>query len=63
MHMNWRVCLLALITITAELASWFPNQVNAAAPSEARITRVGNSVQLLCRTAAARRASVNNIIG
>jgi FecR protein len=61
--MNWRVCLLALITITAELASWFPNQVNAAAPSEARITRVGNSVQLLCRTAAARRASVNNIIG
>ena len=50
--MNWRLCLIALITITAQLASWFPNQLNAAAPSEARLTRVSNSVQLLCSTAA-----------
>jgi len=50
--MNWRLCLLTLITITAQLASWFPNQLNAATPSEARVTRVSNSVQLLCSTAA-----------
>lgn len=60
--MNWRLCVLALITIMAQLASWFPNQVNAAALSAARVTRVSNSVQLLCPTAPARRASVNNTI-
>jgi hypothetical protein len=61
-HMNWRLCLPALITITAQLASWFPNQLNAAAPSESRVTRVSSSVQLLCPMAAARRASVNNTL-
>jgi ferric-dicitrate binding protein FerR (iron transport regulator) len=60
--MNWRLCLPAFITITAQLASWFPNQLNAAASSGARVTRVSNSVQLLCPTARARRASVDNII-
>ena len=50
--MNWRLCLLTLITITAQLASWFPHQLNAATPSDARVTRVSNSVQLLCSTVA-----------
>ena len=54
--------LLALVAITACLATWFPNEVNAASASQARITRVNNHVQLVRPTMAARPASVNGIV-
>jgi hypothetical protein len=61
-EMNRRLNLLALIAITASLANWVPNRLNATPHSEARVTRVNNYVQLAHFTNAARRASINDII-
>ncbi len=60
--MNRQFCLLAFITIAASLATGFPGQLNAASTNEARLTRVKNHVQL-ADSNAARRASVNDIVG
>jgi len=54
--------LLALVAVTACLATRFPSEANAASPNEARITRVNNHVQLVRPMAAARSASVNGIV-
>jgi FecR protein. len=60
--MNQQLRLLALITITASLATWFPNRLKATSTNEARVTRVKNYVQLEQMKNAARRASVNDIV-
>jgi hypothetical protein len=60
--MNWQLRLLAFITITASLATWFPGRLNAASTNEAQVTRVKNHVQLADSKNAARRASVNDIV-
>jgi ferric-dicitrate binding protein FerR (iron transport regulator) len=61
-RVNCQLQLLALITITASFANWFPSPLNAAPPNEARVMRVNNHVQLLHTMAAARPASVNDVI-
>jgi hypothetical protein len=61
-HMNQQLRLLALITITASLATWFPNRLKASSTNEARVTRVKNHVQLADSKNIARRASVNDIV-
>ena len=60
--MNRQLRLLAFITITASLATWFPVRLNAASINEAQITRVKNHVQLADSKNAARPASVNEIV-
>ena len=59
--MNWQLRLLAFVTITALLATWFPGRLNAASTREARITGVKNHVQL-ADSKNARPASVNDIV-
>jgi len=61
-RVNRQLQLLALITITASFANWFPSRLNAAPPNEARVTRVNNHVQLLHPMAAARPASINEVV-
>ncbi|HEY2170725.1 MAG TPA: FecR family protein [Candidatus Angelobacter sp.] len=53
---------LSLISITALLATWFPNGLNATSSQEARVTRVKNHVQLEQLKNAPHRASVNDIV-
>jgi len=60
--MNRQFRLLAFITITASLATWFPGRLSAAWTNEAQVTRVKNHVQLADSKNAARRASVNDIV-
>jgi FecR protein len=60
--MNRQLRLLAFITITASLATWFPGRLSAASTNEAQVTRVKNHVQLADSKNAARRASVNDIV-
>src|SRR5947207_10841589 len=59
--MNRQLRLIAFITITASLATWFPCLLNAASTTEARVTRVKNHVQL-ADSKNTRRASVNEIV-
>ena len=59
--MNRQLRLIAFITITASLATWFPRALNAAPTTEARVTRVKNHVQL-ADSKNTRRASVNEIV-
>jgi hypothetical protein len=59
--MNRQLRLLAFITTTALLATWFPGRLNAASTNEARVTRVKNHVQL-ADPRNARRASVNELV-
>ena len=60
--MNRQLGLFVFITITASLATWFPNPLNAASTNEARVTRVKNHVQLEDSKNAARPASVNDMV-
>jgi hypothetical protein len=53
---------LAPIAITSALVTGLPSGLSAVAPSEARLTRVNNHVQLLHKTSAPHRASVNDIV-
>jgi len=62
MRTNQRPRLLALIVISASFANWFPSVLSAASREEARVTGVKNCVQLLRPMAAARPASVNDIV-
>ena len=62
MRTNQRPRLLALIIISASFANWFPSVLSAASPEEARVTGVKNCVQLLRPMAAARPASVGDIV-
>src|SRR5215831_7748533 len=62
MRINRQLQLLALVAITACLVTRFPNEVNAASVSEARITGINNRVQLVHATTTARPASVNDIV-
>jgi FecR-like protein len=62
MRINRQLRLLALVTITACLAIWFPGEANAASVNQARITRVNNHVQLLRPMSAARPASVSDTV-
>jgi ferric-dicitrate binding protein FerR (iron transport regulator) len=62
MRINRQLQLLALVAITVCLVTRFPNEVNAASVSEARITRVNNHVQLLHPMSVARPASVNDTV-
>jgi hypothetical protein len=59
--MNRQLRLIAFITITASLATWFPRALNAASTTEARVTRVKNHVQL-ADSKNTHRASVNEIV-
>jgi hypothetical protein len=59
--MNRQIALLAL-TITASLATWFPHELKAASPNQARVTRVKNSVRLEQLNNATRLASVNELV-
>ncbi len=60
--MNRQLRLIAFITITASLATWFPCPLNAAPTNEARVTLVKNRVELADSKNAVRRASVNEIV-
>ncbi len=60
--MNRQLRLIAFITITASLATWFPCPLNAAPTNEARVTLVKNHVELADSKNAVRRASVNEIV-
>src|SRR4029453_1973154 len=60
--MNRQLRLLAFITITASLATWFPGRLSAASTNEAQVTREKNHFQLADKKNAARRASVNDIV-
>jgi hypothetical protein len=53
---------LALVAIMSALVNVPPSGVSAPPPTEARVTRVTNSVQLLNRVRQPRRASVNDIV-
>jgi hypothetical protein len=57
-----RLQLLALITITACVASPYLRVANAISVREARITRVSNHVKLVHPMTTARPASVNDIV-
>jgi hypothetical protein len=59
--MNRQLRLLAFITTTASLATWFPGRLNAASTNEARVTQIKNHVQL-ADSRNARRASVNDMV-
>jgi len=54
--------LLALVAVTACLATRFLNAANAISVKEARITRINNHVQLLRPRMTARPASVNDVV-
>lgn len=54
--------LLALVAVTACLATRFLNAANAISVKEARITRINNHVQLLRPGMTARSASVSRIV-
>ena len=60
--MNRQLRLIAFITTTASLATWFPCPLNAAPTNEARVTLVKNRVELADSKNAVRRASVNEIV-
>ncbi len=64
MRVNWQPLLLVLgsVTITWALVNASPSGLSALAPSEARVARVGNYVQLLRPGHAPQRASVNDIV-
>ncbi len=53
---------LALVAVTACLATRFLNAANAISVKEARITRINNHVQLLRPRLTARPASINGIV-
>src|SRR5437773_4736143 len=57
-----RLLFLALITTTLALVNAPPSGLSALAPSEARVARVTNYVQLLHPVRAPQRASVNDIV-
>jgi FecR protein len=60
--MNRQVALVAFITITVLLATWWPGRLNADSTHEARVTRIRNHVQLEDSNKGARRAVVNEIV-
>ena len=64
MRVNWQPLLLVLgsVTITWALVNASPSGLSALPPSEARVARVGNYVQLLRPGRAPQRASVNDIV-
>jgi FecR-like protein len=64
MHANPQALLvfLAPVTITWSLANWPPSATSALSPSEPRVTRVNNSVQLLHPMHAPRAARLNDIV-
>jgi FecR protein len=60
--MNRQLCLLVFITPIVSLATWLPNQLDAASTNSARVTRVKNHVQLEQLKNKAHRASVNDLV-
>jgi FecR protein len=60
--MNRQLPLLAFITLTASLATWFAGQLNAASTSVAQITRVKNHVELADYKNARHRPAVYQTI-
>jgi hypothetical protein len=57
--LNLKLCILALIAITACLANGLSD---AASLNEARITRINNSVQLLQQMHTPRQVSLNEVV-
>jgi FecR-like protein len=64
MHVKRQALLLFLapVTITWSLANWPPSALSALSPSEPRVTRVNNSVQLVHPMRAPRPARLNDIV-
>jgi hypothetical protein len=62
-HINRYLRILASAVLTASLAIGLTSAADAASSNGARFSRVNNSVQLLHPPAAARQASLNDIVG
>lgn len=62
--MNWKFppLFFTLVTVTWSLANWPASAPSALSPSEARVTRLDSSVQLLHPMSAPRSARLNDIV-